>query len=348
MNFVSFDPADQRIADFTAVRREESGPQGPLARPSGARCIVAYGMGRPAARCAVTLAEDLNGAPGRSALIGHYEALDAAAGAALLRHTVESLAGQGVARVLGPIDGSTWARYRLALPSQPGIPDLEPRAFLGEPRNPWDYPDHFAAAGFTIAADYESRIDLHPVDVRPGADPLRSRLERQGITVRPLAPERYEEELRSLFDLSCDAFAGNLYYSPIGWEAFRAMYEPIRSRLDPELVRLARDTSGRLLGYLFAYPDVPGDDAPRLIAKTVATAPDARRRGLGMALVDDVRALAHQKGYGAVIHALMHVQNDSTRTSERHDSQLFRRYALYECRRSEYCSETLGALREAA
>ena len=48
---------------------------------------------------------------GACGLVGHYEAEDAAAGVALLREAQQLLVRAGVSRVVGPVNGSTWARY---------------------------------------------------------------------------------------------------------------------------------------------------------------------------------------------------------------------------------------------
>ncbi len=63
--------------------------------------------------------------------------------------------------------------------------------------------------------------------------------------------------------------------------------------------------------------------------KTLATAPELRGLGLGAYLTDEVRRISLEKGFGAVIHALMHVTNDSRKIS-RHTASVFRRYALYQ------------------
>jgi GNAT superfamily N-acetyltransferase len=328
-----FAPDDGRMAAFEAVRVRcgASGAVEPV--QPGARCLVAWRGDGPVARCSFQMVEGLHGAPGRSGLIGHYEAADADAGIALLRHAQIRLAAAGVERVLGPMNGSTWARYRLALPSVPGDPLFDPPVFMTEPQNSFDYPEQFTAAGFAMAARYESRIDVNAGAVRPGAAALRDRLASRGIMVRPLCPDRYDDELEAIFMLSRAAFAGNRYYSPIEPTAFRAMYERLHPLIDPDLVRLAHDASGRLVGFLFAFPDpmsANGARLTRVVAKTGATAPEARRFGIGMHLLDQVRELAWEKGYQAVIHALMHVDNASVKSSSRHESLLFRRYALYE------------------
>ena len=87
-------------------------------------------------------------------------------------------------------------------------------------------------------------------------------------------------------------------------------------------MRLAHDAGGRLLGYLFAFPELVlpvGGRSTRIIAKTGATAPEARRFGIGMHLLDQVRELAWEKGYQAVIYALMYVENDFMKSSSRHE-----------------------------
>lgn len=297
---------------------------------------VAYHASEPAARLSTQVVGGLRGAPGDTGLVGHYDALEDEAGVALLGAARNELAAAGVARVLGPMNGSTWRRYRLALPAEPGDPTFDPPVFYGEPRNPVEYPAHFEAAGFAVAARYESRIEP---ELRPEAAWLafaHERLAAAGIRIRTLDPARFEEETRALFLVSLEAFADNLYYAPIAFEEFRSMYEAVRPILDPSLVFLAEDARDNVIGYLFAYPDPfseRGAEVTRAVAKTVAVSPAARRAGLGSALLDSLRAAAVRKGIGSLIHALMYVDNPSMRMSARHASQIFRRYALYQWRR---------------
>ena len=325
-----FAPGDAaRMAEFAAVRGRIPYPTPDEPVPGGARCLLARRGGEPVARLAFTMADDVHGAPGRTGLIGWYESVDASAG--LLAHAARMLAAEGAARVLGPINGSTWGRYRLALPPEPADGAAEP-PYLSEPTNPPEYPSHFQAAGFRVAAMYESALLERVAEPDPRRDELAERLRARGATVRPLDPARFDDELRALYDLSVAAFAQNLYYSPIGFEEFRARYLPLRPLLDPELVRLAEDAEGRLLGFVFGFPDLltMRDGRPtRAVLKTLATAPAARGLGLGTFLGDEVRRVAHEKGYASVVHALMQADNASIAIS-RHSARVFRRYALYE------------------
>lgn len=333
-NIDEFAPGDAaRMAEFAAVRGRMPYPTPDEPVPDGARCLLARRGGEPVARLAFTVGDDLHGAPGRTGLIGWYECLDASAGVDLLARAARMLAEEGAVRVLGPINGSTWGRYRLMLPTESADAATEP-PYLSEPTNPPEYPSHFEAAGFRAAALYESALLERVAEPDPRRDDLAERLRARGATVRPLDLDRFDGELRALYDLSVAAFARNLYYSPIGFEEFRARYLPLRPLLDPELVRLAQDAEGRLLGFVFAFPDLLAvrDGRPtRAVLKTLATAPAARGLGLGTFLADEVRRVAHEKGYASVVHALMQTDNASVSIS-RHSARVFRRYALYEWR----------------
>ena len=327
MRLERFPSGDARLADFAAVRERIGYPSPDEEVHAGTTCLVAYDGDRPVARLGMEVAGELHGAPGASGVVGWYEAVDGEAGAALLRRACEEMAGQGMARVLGPMNGSTWKRYRLALPPESGEP--APPPFLTEPVNPPDYPSHFLAAGFRVAADYESRLAHRPAD-----GSLDDAGDADGdVTVHPLDPARFEDALREIFDLSLASFADNLFYTPIGFEEFAASYRKVRPLVDPGLVRLARGSDGRLLGFVFAFPD-PFDRAggghPRVVLKTLATAPEARGMGIGGRLTAEIHDAAFARGAPAVVHALMHVANTSTRISGRHHGELFRRYALYE------------------
>lgn len=342
MRIERFQAGGPRSGDFAAVRAGIVYPAPDEPVPAGAECLVAYDAGRPVARLAMEVAPALHGAPGPSGLVGWYEALDGAAGTALLAEAREALAGRGAKRVLGPMNGSTWRRYRLALPPAPG--EAAPAPFLAEPVNPPDYPSHFLAAGFAVAAEYESRAAPRPPTLPPAPPGAPA---ADGVRVAPLDPARFDDTLREVHDLSLRAFAGNPYYTPLPFDGFASAYRELRPLLDPELVRLARGADGRLLAFVLAFPD-PYDRVPdppyagpgpsragrkprglRVVLKTLATAPEARGAGLGGRLTEEVHRIAFARGAPSVIHALMQVDNASTRISGRLRGEPFRRYALY-------------------
>ncbi len=305
------------------------GQQEPVS--SDTECWLARRGNEVVAGLATYRRDDLHGAPGTSGLIGHFAAHDAEAAIALLRAAATALVNDGAVRVLGPMNGSTWARYRFAAaaasPEEAGEPP-----YLSEPTNPSEYPEYFAAAGFTPTVEYESRIQRDLSIVDPKAAPAVAKVADAGIRIEPLALDRFVDVLGEIHALSLESFGDNPYYRPIDRDSFVAMYTPMRPILDPDLVQLARDTTGALVGFSFAFVDPLGaaHGAPgRVVLKTLVTSPALRGLGLGALLVDRTRSLTVAKGHRAVIHALMHVSNVSKRMSERTTTR-FRRYALFE------------------
>lgn len=287
--------------EFLALQAEPTVP--------ASRALVARRRGRSEARASMAVARGMAGVEGPVGMVGHYQARSLEAGVAVLRAAVERLGAEGVRRVLGPMDGSPWDRYRLAHPSP------EP-PFFTEPTNPPEYAEHFLAAGFVEDSAYESRVAEDLGGAGPGlSDGFRER------------PVRVPEDLGALHALSLEAFAGHLYHFPLPWEAVMARYEPLLPLLDPRFLRLVEAPDGSPAAWVLAFPDLlaPG----RLVLKTLAVHPRWRGRGLGAFLVGRVHGLAREGGYRAVVHALMLVSNPSRRISEQAGGRLLRRYSVY-------------------
>ena len=282
---------------------------------------VAFRGSRPVARLSYVVREGLRGAPGPSAIIGHYAATDREAGIQLLDSAVARAVHGNVKRILGPMNGSTWARYRLVMP-----PAQEAPPFLGEPLNPGAYVDHFTAAGLAPVAHYVSTAGPLTANEPDRASERAARMAERRVVISPIRMSEFAVELRALHAFSQRAFADNPYFTPIDADAFVAMYAPMERILDPSLVLLARAPDGTLAGYLLGYPDPIGPG--RLVIKTLAVDPAWRSFGLGTHLTNLVRRAAYERGHRQVIHALMHIANESTRMAT-DGMQLFRRYALF-------------------
>lgn len=282
--------------------------------------------GQTAARASLWFRDTLSPLnDGPSALIGHFAAADESAADRLFAGLVEHASSKGAGFIAGPLDRDTWHSYRLVVEA-----GTEPPFFL-EPSNPPEWPGYFRGAGFTEAAGYFSGLnrDLEHTDERiPAAE---ARLARNGVVIRPFETARFDEEIRRIFDVSVVSFASNVLYTPVGWEEFHRMYEPLRGRLDPRFVLLA-EHEGRAVGYVFALPDFAqlqaGKPVDRAILKTVAVLPGRAWAGLGAVLVEQIHRIARQSGYHSVIHALMHESNNSLNISAK-TAEVIRRYALF-------------------
>lgn len=335
-------PGDHLSEQFVAVRGHAEVATDPVA--PGTEALLLFQGGAAVARASLYVEHDLVGAPGCSGLIGHYEAVHADAGVALLEAAHQHLVARGVQRVLGPMNGSTWSRYRLALPPEPGEQHEDARWFAGEPRNAPDYPSHWQTAGFAVVARYESRSESLDESVGESRSDALGKsatasaskandIAHPTVRIRRFALDRFDEELESLHRISLDAFADNSYYAPIEIGAFRAIYAQFRDQVDASFVLLAEQDDGDPVGFVVAYADpnsVVDGRTTRVIVKTLATVRAARGQRVSSTLLDAVRTRARQHGFLRVVSALMRSDNTTRGMAARRDATLLRRYALYE------------------
>ncbi len=120
----AFDLSDPRMSYFSEIRSSlyPGSSEEEFISPD-AICLAACEKKTPLAVLTIRLRGDLG-------TIGHYEALSEEAGVHLLRKAQKELASMGAKTVLGPMNGNTWNRYRLALepPSGEALPVFSRRA----------------------------------------------------------------------------------------------------------------------------------------------------------------------------------------------------------------------------
>jgi GNAT superfamily N-acetyltransferase len=258
-------------------------------------------------------------------LIGHYAARDAAAAGRLLERACRELAGRGCSVAVGPMDGSTWRRYRFVT-ERGGEP-----AFFLEPDNPDDWPDHFLALGFRPIAHYISAVHCNLGCEDPRLSHVADRLLAHGTRIRPLDPRNLEDDLRRIYAVSAVSFRNNFLSTPLAETDFLAQYRALLPALRAELVLIA-ETGDQPVGFIFAVPDLKqaerGHPIDTVIVKTLAVLPERAHAGLGGLLLAVCQRTARELGYVRAIHALMHEQNAS-RNLSRHYAHPMRRYALF-------------------
>jgi GNAT superfamily N-acetyltransferase len=261
----------------------------------------------------------------RIGLIGHYAAADQSAASSMLEHACQELRSRGCDLAVGPMDGSTWRRYRAIVGSGQHPP------FFLEPDHPLEWKSHFEAQQFTALANYRSALDEDLGFQSPAVVPVEQRMQRLGVRVRCFDSEHPEAELERIFGIACQSFASSFLYTPIKLAEFIQIYRPLISCLRPELVLIAAH-EGEPVGFVLGLPDLlqaeRGETVNTLIVKTIGVVPKAAYKGLGHLLWARLYAAGYALGYRRAIHALMH---ESSRTNVVVGDRVktIRRYALY-------------------
>jgi len=261
----------------------------------------------------------------RIGCIGHYAAETQTAGEAMIRDALDILRANGCTLAVGPMDGNTWRSYRFV--TDPG----ERPPFFLEPTNPAHYPLAFEACGFETMASYSSSIlDQEGLDEMAA---IRKRAESRGVSFRSLDPDRFEEELKVLHEISLASFTDNFLYTPISWEEFSMMYAQVQVHLQSDLVLIA-EHEGKGVAFAFGILDLlekmRGEPSPNLVTKTVAVDPEWRRFGLGAYLVQLCQINAKSRyDCRQSVHALQHETNSSLKITGRGKGQRIREYTLY-------------------
>ncbi len=312
------DPAvscDREVSFIPAAERQMQAPD----------CRVAVvERGSLVARCSCWWSETAKHAGRRVGVIGHYASSGADSAGALLSRACEILASNGCRTAIGPMDGTTWRRYRFIVER-----GSEPPFFL-EPDNPDDWPELWTQSGFAPLAAYTSALSDRLTHKDPRAAAARPQIASAGISIRPIDLARANSELGRIYSLSLAAFARNFLYTPISEQEFLAQYDAVLPYVRHELVLLA-EKDGALVGFMFALPDML--EARRgtidtVIMKTLAVDPSVGGIGLGGVLMDDAHRAARDAGFHRAIHALIHEGNVSRRISDRY-ARTIRRYALF-------------------
>jgi hypothetical protein len=315
-------------------------PEAPFFRRGGrTRSFLVLGAGGEArGRVTAILAPWLREPDGRAlGLVGLWEcADDPDAARALLEAAFTWLRASGVVRVLGPLDFSTWYRYRFVTEGQERGPFL-----LDTYHHPW-YARQFEAAGFGPFQTYATvRAPHTPV---PPLARAHARSRAAGIRFESAETVDLPTLQRLVYDLSRRLFTGKTAYSEIDWEEYRALYAGVGALLIPGLSWLARDREDRLAGFLFAYPDVleplrrglPGSKPETTVLKTLAVDPEAAP-GLGWALVhlhvEHARALGYTHGLYALMEKwqpLLRFSRHAGRMLGGPTGEVWKRYTLFE------------------
>lgn len=206
------------------------------------------------------------------------------AGVAALQRAREWLTGRGAIRAVGPRSDSLRAGLLLEGFDQPHT--------VFTAHNPAFYQSVFESAGF------EERTRMDSFVFRRDRAPTFRGLPTANLVIRHPDPSRVGEELAAIEAFQGAVFAGGVGHVSRNDRASRRLLEQLLPILDLDLVVLAEDRQGELVGLLVCLPDVwqpPPIDRARLVS--VGVAPGWRGKRVAMAMGAELATTLLAKGY---------------------------------------------------
>jgi GNAT superfamily N-acetyltransferase len=223
-------------------------------RARWARRFLALRGGRVVGRVAAVVDEPFAArwCPGIG-FFGFFECEDdPEAAAALLATAEDTLRGQGMTGALGPVNLSTHDETGLLVDGFGAPPTVL------SPYNPPHYAALLEAAGYAGARDFHAY--LWTPESRPTRAVERLLAAARGaaagrVTVRPVDPERFDEEVRAMHAVYNASFQDVWGFVPIPWDEFAERAKEFKQFYRPELALLA-ESDGAVVGFGLVLPDV--------------------------------------------------------------------------------------------
>lgn len=287
-------------------------------------CYVVLDNGIPVARAAHYENKWLRYENVPTACIGNYDCIDDPdASAFLLKSIINNIHNKGIRQAVGPMNGCTWESYRFSLHND--FPN-----FYLEPYNPEYYNNQFVAFGFQPIAHYLSLLDQTMQIDQPQIKQTEKRMFEFGLQLKGITSEHFQNDLKVLYPIVTKAFEGNFLYTPIDKDSFIGKYNQVTGLIHERYSMIAEDREGKIIGFVFAYPDYKQSIGNSIIIKTLAVHSEDRKwSGLGRLLVNQVMKNAIDDHYTSLIHAFIHQHNMSINISKRFHGESYKTYNLY-------------------
>ncbi len=254
------------------------------------------------------------------AQIAFFEAEDNIEAVKFLFDEIKKYAKEkGYNYLIGPINGSTWKKYRVTLPS------ANPPFLLDNYNKPY-YAKLFESCGFETIANYTSSISKNLDRDYSRMEKFGKIFEKKGVKIRNFDPQNFDRDIHKIYEVSVKSFVNNFLYTPIGYDDFYKMYEPVKNFLNPEWILIAENEQDQPVAFLFGFDNLYERNKKSLVLKTLAKIPEHKYNGIGSYLIELLHYKANLNGYDNIIHALMHENNVSANILS---GELYHEYKLY-------------------
>lgn len=218
--------------------------------------FIAKQDGRPVGRISAHIDELALAVPAQqgfgpgTGFFGYFDAENEAVARALLTAAEGWLAGEGMARVLGPVSLSIWEEPGLLVRGQ----DHAPMIMMGH--HPAHYAGWIEAAGYTRA----KTLYTYDLDISKPFPPLVQRIVQSGhknarINVRRVRKADWDSEVAIILGILNDAWSDNWGFVPFSPAEVAYAGKKLRPIIKEELNMIA-EVDGRPVAFMLTFPDV--------------------------------------------------------------------------------------------
>lgn len=259
--------------------------------------------------------------------IGNLEIKDYNYGVELLKKAEEVLKNKGITRIVGPMNGNTWKKYRTMKYTRGDT------MFLLENVDPIEYNKIFQEAGFTEIYTYTSNKGLIQDAYKSEIiDMAEENLKQENIVIRKFNKENAVQDLKKIYNISKQCFSRNPLYVEIEEEDFIKQYTDYINMIDEDLVLIA-EKNNEEVGFVFCMPNYnemkESGSIQTVILKTIAVLPEYEEMALGNVLLKQIAEISVEKGFKEWIFAFMYSNNTSQKMAKRNKAEIIREYAIY-------------------
>ena len=262
MEFIQFDRETNYIRDFLSLPRMLYTSKDNMEDPGGVKkfllgthplskyfsldkFLICDG-GKPVGRFAVT------SYPGDdAAYFGFYECIDDDSVARFLfERAIIFCREKGFSKIVGPVDGSFWQKYRLKI----NLFDRPP--YTGEPYNKPYYFRQFTDNGFTVAEHYTSN-HFHSLEENYRNERYEKRFRQflqKGYRIESPTDENYDRILDQVYDMIMELYSDFPIFKSLSREDFRDIYGSYKLIMNMSMTKIAF-LEDKAVGFFISIPD---------------------------------------------------------------------------------------------
>ncbi len=185
-----------------------------------------------------------------TAYIGFFECIDNTEVADLLfNHATKYAKEKGFTKIVGPLDGSFWLKYRLK------INEFD-RPYTGEPYNKDYYYNLFIRNGFVVKEHYISSVykRLDKSYNNEKFERILSSFREKGYIVESPDFSKWDTMVKDVHTLINDLYSDFPTYKPISLSNFSKLFADYKKIIDPKMAKIAY-YRGEAVGFYISIPD---------------------------------------------------------------------------------------------